>query len=191
MTSIRIVRAAKTAVTPWKNGGGETRQVAVHPPGAGLEDFGWRVSLARVAAAGPFSLFPGVERTLAVVEGEGLRLHVDGREAARLDAEGPPFRFPGDLPVSATLGAGPIVDFNVMTHRDRFRHFLARARIDGAAQVDRHGAVLLAHALDGPVSMGGHVLQGGDSAICEGGPADVSVAGRGVRLLLAYFWPQA
>ncbi|HEV7372071.1 HutD family protein [Arenibaculum sp.] len=191
MTSIRIVRSAGMTVTPWKNGGGETRQVAVHPPGAGMEDFGWRVSLARVDTPGPFSSFPEVDRTLAVVEGAGLRLHVDDREAALLDAGSAPFRFPGDIPVSATLDGAPVVDFNVMTHRARFRHFLTRARIDGATRIERHGAVLLIHALDGPVSLGADALDAGDAAICEGRAAAVSASARDARLMLAYFWPSA
>ena len=40
--------------TPWKNGGGSTRELVCWPPGAGTDAFGWRVSVARIAAAGPF-----------------------------------------------------------------------------------------------------------------------------------------
>jgi environmental stress-induced protein Ves len=46
---------------PWKNGGGETTEIAVFPDGAGLSDFDWRVSMARVDGDGPFSSFPGIE----------------------------------------------------------------------------------------------------------------------------------
>ena len=37
-----------------------------------------------------------------------------------------PVRFPGDMPTSAQLTAGEIVDLNVMTRRDRFEHRLSR-----------------------------------------------------------------
>ena len=41
---------AATPPTPWKNGLGQTRELACWPPGAGLDDFEWRVSVATVAA---------------------------------------------------------------------------------------------------------------------------------------------
>ena len=42
--------AAKDRIAqPWKNGGGVTREIAVEPPGAGFDSFGWRVSTAVVA----------------------------------------------------------------------------------------------------------------------------------------------
>ena len=50
--------------TPWKNGGGSTRELVCWPPGAGTDAFGWRVSVARIAAAGPFSAFAGVDRQI-------------------------------------------------------------------------------------------------------------------------------
>jgi environmental stress-induced protein Ves len=53
-------------------------QIAVFPQEAGFEAFDWRVSLATIAADGPFSSFPGVERTLALVDGHGMTLDIDG-----------------------------------------------------------------------------------------------------------------
>jgi uncharacterized protein len=68
---MRILRAENYRRMPWKNGGGLTAEIAVSPESAGLDDFDWRVSMARVEAGGPFSLFPGVDRTLSILEGEG------------------------------------------------------------------------------------------------------------------------
>ena len=56
----------------WKNGGGETAEIAVFPEGACYDDFHWRLSMARIAADGPFSTFPNVDRTLALIEGNGM-----------------------------------------------------------------------------------------------------------------------
>jgi environmental stress-induced protein Ves len=112
---VRILRAADRTATPWKNGGGVTREVAVWPPGAGMDDFEWRISLADVAADGPFSAFAGVDRVLTVIEGEGLVLDIDGR-VTRLDALSP-FAFPGEPSVAARLTAGTIRDLNVMVRR--------------------------------------------------------------------------
>lgn len=58
----RILRAAERPALPWKNGGGVTREVVAHPPGSDLGHFDWRVSIAEIHNAGPFSRFPGIER---------------------------------------------------------------------------------------------------------------------------------
>jgi environmental stress-induced protein Ves len=84
-----ILRAAQRAPVPWKNGGGLTREVAVYPPTSDLGSFDWRVSMAEVRGAGPFSLFPGVDRRLAVLEGR-LRLAIEARAALTLSPESAP-----------------------------------------------------------------------------------------------------
>jgi environmental stress-induced protein Ves len=99
---------------PWKNGGGVTRNIAVCPPGAGLDDFDWRVSIADVAASGAFSRFPGVDRTILLLEGAGMML---GDAALTFPFEA--HRFRGEDPVNALLVDGPSRDFNVMTRRGR------------------------------------------------------------------------
>jgi environmental stress-induced protein Ves len=58
---------------PWKNGGGQTTEIAVSA-GASLADFDWRVSIAEINADGPFSAFAGVDRTLVLLSGAGVRL---------------------------------------------------------------------------------------------------------------------
>ncbi|EGD04024.1 hypothetical protein B1M_13530, partial [Burkholderia sp. TJI49] len=55
-----LTRAADLVASPWKNGGGVTREIAAFPPGAALDAFAWRVSVADVGAAGPFSRFDGI-----------------------------------------------------------------------------------------------------------------------------------
>ncbi|HEV7980797.1 HutD family protein [Amycolatopsis sp.] len=79
--TISVLRWADHVPVPWKNGGGVTREVA-----GGFSDFGWRVSVADVSTSGPFSVFPGVDRTIMGVEGSGMVLSLDGveREVALL-----------------------------------------------------------------------------------------------------------
>ena len=122
---MKIVRAADCRTTPWKNGGGETTEIAVAPVGASFDDFDWRISMARVASDGPFSEFAGIDRSLAVATGRGLALTI-GDAAVVLDGTSEPVRFAGDTPTSARLLAGPITDLNVMTRRGRFDHRLQR-----------------------------------------------------------------
>lgn len=115
---IRIHRAAGRAETPWKNGGGVTREVATWPPGAGFADFDWRISIASVARGGPFSTFPGVDRELAVLDG-ALRLSIEGRADVTVSPGSPPVPFPGDVPCSGDPGAASVTDLNVMTRRGK------------------------------------------------------------------------
>jgi uncharacterized protein len=126
---MRILRAADYRVMPWKNGGGTTTEIAVSPDGAGLDDFDWRVSMARVEGSGPFSSFAGIDRTLSVLEGEGIVLDIAGRPEVRLTPASAPFSFPADLPTSAALISGPITDLNVMTRRGRALHSVERLAI--------------------------------------------------------------
>lgn len=142
MTLTHFSRASLPA-TPWKNGGGTTQEIACWPPGAGLSDFGWRVSIATIAAAGPFSVFPDVDRSIMLLDGEGVRLRsADGRIDHRLDMPHRPFAFPGDAEIDCTLQGGASSDFNVMTRRGQWQ---AEVRvIEGAESIAPapHGVLL-------------------------------------------------
>lgn len=129
---MRIIRAAEHRVVPWKNGGGLTREVLVEPDPADPAQFLWRISIATVAQAGPFSRFPGIDRGIAVLAGAGMRLDVDG-EAVTLLRGGEPFRFSGDAEVRSELIAGETIDLNVMTRRGAFTHQMTRLRCDPLA----------------------------------------------------------
>ncbi|WP_306322203.1 MULTISPECIES: HutD family protein [unclassified Streptomyces] len=115
-SAVRFLPAADRAAVAWKNGGGVTREVAGFPGGAGMADFSWRVSLAEVGADGPFSAFPEVDRTLTMVEGDGMRLTVGGRDVV-VDTPYVPRDFPGDVPTDCRLLGAPVVNFNVMWRR--------------------------------------------------------------------------
>lgn len=116
---------------PWKNGGGETFEIAVSPAEASLEAMDWRISMAIVASNGPFSSFPGVDRTLTILDGDGMQLDL-GTERARfrLSRDSTPFHFPADVPADAQLTGGTVTDLNVMTRRGRCRHAVRRIAVD-------------------------------------------------------------
>ncbi|MEV8328712.1 HutD family protein [Kitasatospora sp. NPDC056731] len=181
---IQILRAAERPATTWLNGGGVTREVAGFPVGAGLDAFDWRVSLADVASAGPFSPFPGVDRVITLVEGPGMTLTVDGAEQL-VDAPFRPFAFPGDAVTDCRLSAGPVVDFNVMTRRGR-----VAAAVDvltAPAVVDvPPGATVLLVCLAGSAAVDGDtVLDRYDAALLEGaGPREVLVRAGGVTAVV-------
>jgi uncharacterized protein len=140
---MKILRAGQHRRMPWKNGGGETAEIIASPEGAGLDEFEWRVSMARVAMDGPFSRFPDVERTLCVIEGEGLSLTIAGKPEVVLGGASAPFGFPGDVAVTSRLVKGPITDLNVMTRRGRWSHKMTRLFVNGARAVERAAGVTL------------------------------------------------
>ena len=122
---MHVIRSSDQRAMPWKNGGGVTYEVAIFPPAAAsFEDFDWRISMARVDSDGPFSLFAGIDRSLALMQGDGLVLTRDGAEV-EIGAATPVVSFAGEWRVTARLAHGPITDLNVMTRRGAWRHRLA------------------------------------------------------------------
>ena len=130
---MKILRASDHKRMPWKNGGGETVEIAVSPEGSGLASFDWRVSMATVATDGPFSIFPGIDRTLAILDGNGMVLDIEGSTPVLLTTASDPLAFPADIPVAARLQDGAITDLNVMTRRDGLAHRLVRIDVDGSS----------------------------------------------------------
>ncbi|MER5728136.1 HutD family protein [Streptomyces sp. NPDC002138] len=182
---VRILRAGDRTAEAWKNGGGVTRQIAVRPEGSGTGDFAWRVSLAEVAADGPFSAFPGVDRTLTLAEGAGMDLTVDGVRRL-VDERYAPQRFAGDVATGCRLLDGPVVNFNVMYRRDAVRAEVAVVRGDLALAATGGGSLLVialagAASLEGAGAEGGVRLETYDALLATGGEQGVlhlSAAGR-------------
>lgn len=111
-----LIRVADCPLVAWRNGGGVTREIACFPAGAGMEDFAWRLSAARVDVAGAFSHFAGVDRTIAILSGR-LGLAVAGRDPVVLTPGGAAYAFPGDVAAFGTPEGGPVVDLNLMVRR--------------------------------------------------------------------------
>jgi environmental stress-induced protein Ves len=104
------VRLDEVFATPWRNGGGTTRELLAWPH---KEDWIVRMSVAEIAQGGPFSAYPGTTRWFAVVSGEGVNLGVDGEEH-RLSPSHEPLRFDGGSRVECELAGGTTEDFNLM-----------------------------------------------------------------------------
>jgi uncharacterized protein len=126
--ALRSLPADDRVSVAWKNGGGLTCEVAVQPPGSDFGAFDWRVSIAEVRSRGAFSLFPGVDRCMAVLEGR-LALSIGGRDALSLSPDTPPLHFPGDVAVSAEPLGEAVTDLNVMTRRGRCESRLTRCLV--------------------------------------------------------------
>lgn len=104
---------------PWANGQGTTLQLAVHPDGSAMDAFDWRISIATVAAPGPFSHLAGIDRVLLLLDDVAAVLRVDGRPVPlhRFDQ----VAFAGEADVALESVTAPARDLNVMTRRSRFR----------------------------------------------------------------------
>ncbi|EKN00313.1 HutD family protein [Acidocella sp. MX-AZ02] len=119
---MQLFPATQRMATQWKNGGGITWPVA-EAPGKDRE-FGWRLSLADVAQAGPFSVFPGISRLMGILEGR-LLLEVQGYPVALLRPDGPAHAFPGEVPAFGTPQGKMVRDVNLMFDPDCFTATLA------------------------------------------------------------------
>jgi uncharacterized protein len=132
MTTHSILSPADYRRMPWKNGGGQTTEITTHPAGTGLAAFAWRVSVADVEQDGPFSAFAGVDRTLVLLTGGGMRLTGDG-EPLELRTPFEPITFSGDRNLTCSLVAGPVRDFNLMIRRGTARGDIVVRREGGEA----------------------------------------------------------
>ena len=146
---------------PWKNGLGRTRELAVQPPGAGMDDFLWRVSVAEVDSAAPFSAFPGIDRTIVLLDGEGFSMALDDGRTHALTEPFAPFAFAGEAQVVVTLAGGPTRDFNLMVRRGRIRGRVEVWRGAADAVLRRHTVLL--YCARGRLRLDEQVLAAGDA----------------------------
>ncbi|ACP26493.1 hypothetical protein NGR_c27440 [Sinorhizobium fredii NGR234] len=150
---MKILRSNDYRHMPWKNGGGETIEIAVSPDRAPLSDFDWRVSMATVANDGLFSSFPGIDRTLSILEGAGMTLSIEGRPPKLLTVADAPLSFPADVTTSAKLANGPITDLNVMTRRQSLRHRVRKLHVEHSQPITSHARELIFFCHRGSVAL--------------------------------------
>lgn len=102
---------------------GETTELFRLPHLNGV-DFLFRLSIAKVGSDGPFSLFPGIDRILMLLEGNGFLLNKNsGNELMNQRLK--PLSFTGEEVIDCKLIQGPCRDFNVMTDRNYAHSSLA------------------------------------------------------------------
>lgn len=116
----------------WKNGLGWTREIACMPEG---DDWDWRLSIAEIEQDADFSTFPGVDRELVLLSGNGLRLRFDDGQVTELLPPHAGARFAGERGVRGELLEGRTTDFNLMWKRNRFDAQLWHRPLVGAMVV--------------------------------------------------------
>ena len=155
---------------PWKNGLGITTEIARRPVEGEID---WRVSVARVAADGPFSKFPGCDRVIVALDGAGMTLthHETGAVAALARLE--PWSFSGDWTTSCVLREGAIRDFNVITRRAAVAAEVAVLLLDGLRSIDLSAATTLLYCVSGSAVTGSELtipMAPDDTVIVERAP---------------------
>ena len=136
-----IISPSQFKTVPWKNGKGSTKELLFE----NIEDdgaFAWRLSMAPVTENGRFSDFSGYDRTLILVEGNGITLKHDNDQTDTLVRRFESANFDGDWTTEATLHRGEIIDFNVMT-----RQGICVGRVDIFRENDEHHIVVNADRL--------------------------------------------
>ncbi|WP_243042151.1 HutD/Ves family protein [Dyella sedimenti] len=159
--SLHIIRAAELAPQPWKNGKGVTREIARFPANAGGEDFLWRVSIAEVDSAAPFSTFPGIDRQIVLLDGAGFHMTLDSERTHALTTPFEPFAFPGEARVEIAMAGGATRDFNLMVRRAWGRGEVRACREPGRHMPDP--SCVLVYVAQGTATVAGNVLRAGDA----------------------------
>jgi uncharacterized protein len=187
---VLILPARERRAAPWKNGGGVTHEVAAYPPGADLATFDWRVSIAQVRAPGAFSAFPGIERHMAVLDGQ-LSLAIAGGAASVLSTDSAPVTFAGDVPAYGEPLGTPVTDLNLMVRRQRARGRLVRCAFSGSQRLPLSATTTLVIALS-PLTLSTPAAQLAlareDAARLEGIEACELHASAGAQAYLAEIW---
>ena len=158
---MRVARIADQAPAPWRNGRGVTRDLG--------HGEGWRLSLAEIDSAGPFSRFPGLERWFAVASG-AVRLRFESGLGCELHAASAPIAFPGeDAPhCEPSAGHGACRALNLMVAREAWRGGLERRALRAGATLrpGEHASALAVFVQRGrvaPVGERGAPLAPGDA----------------------------
>lgn len=161
-----IIHLHDCPARPWKNGLGRTRELAVEPPGAGMDDFLWRVSVAEVDSAAPFSAFPGIDRVIVLLDGAGFTMALDDGRRHALTEPFAPFAFPGEAQVAIILAGGATRDFNLMTRRGRAQGMVSvwRDPVEGVIGPD----TVLLYCARGRLRLDDAALDTGDAWVRPG-----------------------
>lgn len=165
---IRRLGPGDVRAMPWKNGLGSTDQFLIRPEEASLATgFLVRISRAPVLTDGPFSAFPGLDRSLLLLEGAGLDL--DHGPHGRQCLAGPfrPVAFSGDWATTGRLLGGPCLDFGVMTRRGACTHDLSVLRPGAGPHRLPDAPLRLAYCAEGAARVGGQAVEAGAAVLLD------------------------
>lgn len=151
----------------WKNGLGWTREIIRVPE---TDAWHWRLSIAEIERDAAFSAFPGIDRELMLLRGNGLRLRFGDGRCVTLEPPHGRLRFRGEDDVHGELVDGLTHDFNLMWRRDAARAELFHRPLVGPMLFFAEPGVTWAiHLLAGQAAFGAEdglpALWAGDTAL--------------------------
>lgn len=192
--TMQLVRAGQARRVRWRNDGGWTREIAsgtVARPVAETTgaDWDWRISVAEIEQDGPFSLFPGIDRCLILLEGSGMDLDFGGGDGVRIVPARPRIEFAGEAGIQCRLLDGPTCDFNAMWRRSVLSAQVEPLSLDGSMTTELGAGWTAAvfHVLAGRADLSGQALGMADTlVVVPPHPEPVRLTGS-ARLLTAVF----
>lgn len=167
----RVIPANEYRRERWRNQLGWTREIIRSPQD---DNWDWRVSIAEIERDAAFSSFPGIERELVLLAGDGLRLRFDDGEIRELLPPHGKARFAGERSVTGELVGGPTHDFNLMWRRDRVQAELWHRPLVGPMVVFAEpDSTWVVHLMAGQARFaddsGLLPMEAGDTAVIEAG----------------------
>lgn len=120
---MKCLRVQDQPVGQLESGGGEGKEISnkLSPDGGVL----WHVSVTIAHNARSISCFPGLDRTISVLDGEGTVLESESTRAV-LCWGSEPFCFKGDAPLSIFSLRADTVNLSIMTRRGAYVHSVER-----------------------------------------------------------------
>jgi uncharacterized protein len=189
-----LIRFRDIPPTPWKNGLGQTWEIALDAMPTADNPFRWRLSRARIAETCPFSAYPGVRRWLALASGGALEMRIDAMPPHTLERPGHWLRFDGAARVESVPLDGPVEDFNLMLADPALdAEMLHRPLIGSMVLVPEAGTITAFHLLDGQAQLQGEApakLGPADTLLIRGDRPDAKihrVYGSGDALIVRIF----
>ncbi len=164
-----LLRAADHRRMRWLNNGGWTTEIIAWPD---PDHWDWRVSVADIEQSGAFSVLPNVDRTIALLQGNGFTLTTPNQPTTTINRPHKPFEFRGDEPTDATLVDGPVEDLNLMVRRSSAPRRLRFVEVVGTVELTD---VELAVVLVGGLRLDGHHLARLDAIRAIGGAITLHV----------------
>lgn len=155
----------------WRNGAGVTEEVAAARTGrigdGDADRIAWRVSIATVDKAAPFSRFDGIDRLLMPLTPAGIHLRLSG--AARHVSQFDVVAFPGEADVASIEDAPGARDLNLMVDRAFGGGRLVRSYVTGARTLHRRAGqeVVVVVALCPTLRYRGEELEEGDAIVVD------------------------
>lgn len=175
MTALLAIPRTAQRDEPWANGAGTTTVVLREP-----DDGDWhtRVSIAFVAAEGPFSDLPGTRRVLVPLDAPMTLRFDDGREesGARMGV----LRFNGAPAPTGLLPDGSTRDFNLMLRNHARGEVWPRTLVDSMVLPHADGDRWLVYLASGEAELRcsdgeSLALQPGDAALLAGSVAPTAL----------------